>query len=155
MGENIEKIKTKYIRAVNAINIVAIYLIISTFIFFVFERYSIPQILELGRWSNYLGLYINSNVISYLGTSISLLINISIGVGCYLLARKAKQGDIRFYIAFIVIYVIDSLLSIFNFDIYSFLIHLIVLGYLVYGHYSYTKLVVEYEKYRKNKDKKE
>jgi len=154
MNSNIEKLKTKYLRSVNAINVVGVYSVISTILFFVLKKYSIVQISEAARWSNFLGLHINSNIVEYLGTSISLFINLMLAFGCYLLSKKSKQGDIRFYFSFLVIYVVDSLVSIFYFDIYSFILHLCVIGYLLYGYYMYTKLIVEYEKNKKNKDKR-
>ena len=113
MNDNINKIKTKYLRSVNAINVVSVYMLISTILYLVFERYTIPQILEMGRWSNILGLYINVNKVRYLGTSISLTINLLIAAVFYFLSRKSKQGDLRFYVSFIGIYVIDTLLSVF------------------------------------------
>ena len=152
MNQNLEKIKTKYIRAVNAINIVAIYNIFTTILFLIFEKYTIPYTLEAGRWVNFLGLRINETY-NYIGTSIALFINIVMGAGLYFLSYKSKRGDLRFYVSIIVIYVIDSILSIFYFDIFSFLLHLMVLAYLIYGHYSYTKLVVEFEKYKEERKK--
>jgi len=154
MNQNLEKIKTKYIRAVNAINVVAVYNILTTILFLVFEKYSTPHALEVGRWVNFLGLRVNESF-NYVGTSIAIFINIVIGAGLYLLARKSKQGDLRFYVSAIVLYVIDSILSIFYFDMLSFVVHLAVLAYLIYGHYSYTKLVVEFEKYKNNRKKGE
>lgn len=154
MNQNLERIKTKYIRAVNAINVVAIYSVLTTILFLVFEKYTIPHILETGRWVNFLGLRVNESF-NYVGTSISIFLNIVIGAGLYLLAKKSKQGDLRFYFATIILYVIDSILSIFYFDLLSFLVHLVVLAYLIYGHYSYTKLVVEFEKYKKDRKKGE
>jgi len=97
MNSNIEKLKTKYLRSVNAINVVGVYSVISTILFFVLKKYSIVQISEAARWSNFLGLHINSNIVEYLGTSISLFINLMLAFGCYLLSKKSKQGDISYY----------------------------------------------------------
>ena len=154
MNDNLKKLMTKYIRSVNAINVVAVYMVISSILFLAFERYSIPMISEVGRWANFLGLKVNSNM-EYVGTSIGILLNIIPAIGLYLLSRKCKQGDLRFYVAVEVIYVLDSILSIFYFNLLSFILHLAVLAYLLYGHYIYVKLAVEHDKYKKNRNKEE
>ena len=130
MNDILKKLMTKYIRCVNAINVVAIYIIVSSILFLAFENYSIPLISEVGRWINFLGLKVNSNM-EYVGSSIRIFLSIVWAMVFYLLAKKCKQGDLRFYVAVEVVYVIDSILSIFYFDLMSFGLHLAVLGYLL------------------------
>lgn len=154
MNDILKKLMTKYIRCVNAINVVAVYTVVSSILFLAFERYSIPMITEAGRWSNFLGLKVNSNM-EYVGTSLGIFLNLIIAAGLYFLSKKCKRGDLRFYVAVEIIYVIDSILSIFYFDVLSFIAHLAVLAYLLYGHYIYVKMAVEHDKYKKNKNKEE
>jgi hypothetical protein len=154
MNDVLKKLMTKYIRSVNAINIVAVYIVVSSILFLAFENYTLPLISETGRWINFLGLKINSNT-EYLGTSVGILLSCILAIGFYLLAKKCKQGDLRFLIAVEIVYTIDSILSIFYFDWLSFLLHLAVLAYLLYGHYIYAKMVVEHEKYKNNRNKEE